>query len=337
MTASNGKKKKKYIDCKTEYHKRRPYYNSNVSQSDLVSSKSDKRTYAPNNPICHLLTPVRLHRRNKHRYIASQSKRRAKKTDTENIVNNNIAIEVKNITKTFGSIVANNDVTMDIRKGEILAVLGENGSGKTTLMNMLAGIYYPDSGTIYVDGEEKVIASPKDAFACGIGMIHQHFKLVDVFTATENIVLGIGCKYNLKAAKKRIVEMSERYGFDIDPDKKVYDMAVSEKQTVEIVKALYRGANILILDEPTAFLDFPSKIETLQMLRRLAHEQHKSILLSTHDVELALQLSDRLWLMEESRFSIGTPKELAADGSLSRFINRDGIRFNKDSLRIEIK
>lgn len=280
------------------------FNNSNVSQSNLVSSKSDKRTYAPNNPICHLLTPVRLHRRNKHRYIASQSKRRAKKTDTENIVNNNIAIEVKNITKTFGSIVANNDVTMDIRKGEILAVLGENGSGKTTLMNMLAGIYYPDSGTIYVEGEEKVIASPKDAFACGIGMIHQHFKLVDVFTATENIVLGIGGTYNLKAAKKRIVEMSERYGFDIDPDKKVYDMAVSEKQTVEIVKALYRGVNILILDEPTAVLT-PAETDKLFAVLRAMKADGKSIIIITHKLNEVMSISDRVAVLRKGEH-IGT-------------------------------
>lgn len=219
-------------------------------------------------------------------------------------MNNNIAIEVKNITKTFGSIVANNDVTMDIRKGEILAVLGENGSGKTTLMNMLAGIYYPDSGTIYVDGEEKVIASPKDAFACGIGMIHQHFKLVDVFTATENIVLGIGCKYNLKAAKKRIVEMSERYGFDIDPDKKVYDMAVSEKQTVEIVKALYRGANILILDEPTAVLT-PAETDKLFAVLRAMKADGKSIIIITHKLNEVMSISDRVAVLRKGEH-IGT-------------------------------
>ena len=219
-------------------------------------------------------------------------------------MNNNIAIEVKNITKTFGSIVANNDVTMDVRKGEILAVLGENGSGKTTLMNMLAGIYYPDSGTIYVDGEEKVIASPKDAFACGIGMIHQHFKLVDVFTATENIVLGIGCKYNLKAAKKRIVEMSERYGFDIDPDKKVYDMAVSEKQTVEIVKALYRGANILILDEPTAVLT-PAETDKLFAVLRAMKADGKSIIIITHKLNEVMSISDRVAVLRKGEH-IGT-------------------------------
>lgn len=302
VTTSNGRKS--ISTAKPNTINATLFNKSNVSQSNLVSSKSDKRTYAPNNPICHLLTPVRLHRRNKHRYIASQSKRRAKKTDTENIVNNNIAIEVKNITKTFGSIVANNDVTMDIRKGEILAVLGENGSGKTTLMNMLAGIYYPDSGTIYVDGEEKVIASPKDAFACGIGMIHQHFKLVDVFTATENIVLGIGCKYNLKAAKKRIVEMSERYGFDIDPDKKVYDMAVSEKQTVEIVKALYRGANILILDEPTAVLT-PAETDKLFAVLRAMKADGKSIIIITHKLNEVMSISDRVAVLRKGEH-IGT-------------------------------
>ncbi|MBQ1934504.1 MAG: ATP-binding cassette domain-containing protein, partial [Clostridia bacterium] len=145
----------------------------------------------------------------------------------------NAAIELKGVTKKFGSLVANNSVDLTVLRGEILAILGENGSGKTTLMNMISGIYYPDEGQIFVNGEEVDIRTPKDAFAHGIGMIHQHFKLVDVFTATENIILGInkGKKYDLKEARRQVVEISEKYGFAIDPDKKIYEMSVSEKQT----------------------------------------------------------------------------------------------------------
>ena len=163
------------------------------------------------------------------------------------------AIRLVGVTKTFGSIVANKDVNMTVYRGEILAILGENGSGKTTLMNMIAGIYYPDEGQIFIDGKEVVISSPTDAFAHGIGMIHQHFKLVDVFTATENIVLGYndGEKYDIKRAKEKVKAISEKYGFVIDPDKKIYQMSVSEKQTVEIVKVLYRRPPFSHLRRPS--------------------------------------------------------------------------------------
>ena len=170
------------------------------------------------------------------------------------------AIELRNITKRFGSVVANDGINLALNRGEILSLLGENGSGKTTLMNMLAGIYFPDEGEILVEGKPVSIRSPKDSFQYGIGMIHQHYKLVDVFTAAENIVLGLEGKgaFDLRAAARRVKEISEKYGFDIDPGKKVYDMSVSEKQTVEIIKVLYRGADILILDEPTNHLDMES-------------------------------------------------------------------------------
>ena len=166
------------------------------------------------------------------------------------------ACTLKNVKKVFGSVVANNNVNLDIRRGEILSLLGENGSGKTTLMNILSGIYFPDEGEIYVNGKQVTIRSPKDAFDLGIGMIHQHFKLVDVFTAAENVVLGLEEKgrFNLKNVAARIEEICEKYGFQIDPNKKVYNMSVSEKQTLEIIKVLYRGADILILDEPTQYL-----------------------------------------------------------------------------------
>ena len=143
---------------------------------------------------------------------------------------------MRDITKRFGSVVANDRVWLDIYRGEILALLGENGSGKTTLMNMLSGIYFPDEGQILIDGEEVVIRSPRDAYRYGIGMIHQHFKLVDVFTAAENITLGLDEKLDLKATAARIRSICERYGFDLDPNQKIYDMSVSQKQTVEIVK-----------------------------------------------------------------------------------------------------
>ena len=174
------------------------------------------------------------------------------------------AIELKNITKRFGSVVANDKVSLTVKKGEILSILGENGSGKTTLMNMLSGIYFPDDGEIYVNGKEVTIASPKDSFALGIGMIHQHFKLVDVLTAAENIILGLPGKevLDMKSVAAKINELTSRYGFEIDPDQKIYEMSVSQKQTVEIIKVLYRGANILILDEPTAVLT-PQETEKL--------------------------------------------------------------------------
>ena len=155
-------------------------------------------------------------------------------------MDNNIALELRNITKRFGKkVVANNNVSLTLYKKEILSLLGENGSGKTTLMNMISGIYFPDEGEILIDGKPVVIASPKDAYRYKIGMIHQHFKLVDTFSAAENIILGNNEPYKLKAVNSRVKEIASKYGFDIDPKKKIYDMSVSEKQTVEIIKVLF--------------------------------------------------------------------------------------------------
>ena len=217
------------------------------------------------------------------------------------------ALELRNVTKRFGEkVIANKNVSLSVRTGEILAVLGENGSGKTTLMNMIAGIYHPDEGEIFVNGQPAVITSPKDAFGYGIGMIHQHFKLVDVFTATENIVLGIddGKRYNLKEAMKRVAEISGKYGFEIDPKKKVYAMSVSEKQTVEIVKVLYRGADILILDEPTAVLT-PQETDKLFAVLRRMRDDGKSIIIITHKLHEVLSLSDRVAVLRKGEY-IGT-------------------------------
>lgn len=208
---------------------------------------------------------------------------------------------MKNITKTFGTVVANNKVSLDIYKGEILALLGENGSGKTTLMNMLSGIYYPDEGQICINGQEAVIGSPKDAFSYGIGMIHQHFKLVDVLTATENIVLGLHGKLNLRAAAQRIREICDQYGFEVDPDQKIYDMSVSQKQTVEIVKVLYRGADILILDEPTAVLT-PQETEKLFAVLRNMRNAGKAIVIITHKMHEVKSLSDRVAVLRHGEF-----------------------------------
>ncbi len=228
----------------------------------------------------------------------------------------NIKLECKNITKTFGKVYANKNCNLDVRKGEILAILGENGSGKTTLMNMVAGIYFPDEGQIFVDGKEVVIKSPKDAFEHKIGMIHQHFKLVNVFSATENIALGIddGKRYNLSRISKKVIEITQRYGFIIDPDKKVHDMSVSEKQTVEIIKVLYRGADILILDEPTAVLT-PQETEKLFNVLRRMREDGKSIIIITHKMHEVLSISDRVAVLRRGEH-IGTINTAEANESI---------------------
>ena len=211
------------------------------------------------------------------------------------------AVSMKNVTKTFGSVVANEKVDLDIYKGEILALLGENGSGKTTLMNMLAGIYYPDEGQIFINGKEEVIKTPKDALNLGIGMVHQHFKLIDVLTATENIILGLEGKLNIREASKKIEAICEKYGFEVDPKQKIYDMSVSQKQTVEIVKVLYRGADILILDEPTAVLT-PQETEKLFRVLRKMRDDGKAIIIITHKMHEVESLSDRVAVLRDGRY-----------------------------------
>ena len=209
-------------------------------------------------------------------------------------------IKLTNICKRFGSVQANKDVCLEVDKGEILALLGENGSGKSTLVNMLSGIYTPDSGEIEIGGKKVVFHSPKDAIKAGIGMIHQHFKLIDVLTAGENIVIGQeqGLFLSQKKTADRILELSKKYGIAIDPYKKVYNMSVSEKQTVEIMKILYRGADVLILDEPTAVLT-PQEIKGLFAILREMKEQGCCIIIITHKLAEVMEISDRVTVLRK--------------------------------------
>ena len=211
------------------------------------------------------------------------------------------AVSVRNVTKRFGPVLANDKVCLDIYRGEILALLGENGSGKTTLMNMLSGIYYPDEGEIYINGKPVSISSPKESFHLGIGMIHQHFKLVDVFTAAENIILGLDEKLDMKSAVRKIRKICDQYGFDIDPNQKIYDMSVSQKQTIEIIKVLYRGADILILDEPTAVLT-PQETDKLFAILRNMRNAGKAIVIITHKMHEVESLSDRVAVLRKGQY-----------------------------------
>ena len=211
---------------------------------------------------------------------------------------------MKGITKRFGQVVANDSINLTIKRGEILALLGENGSGKTTLMNMLSGIYQPDEGEIYKDGKLIYIHSPREAYEHGIGMIHQHYKLIEVFTAAQNILLGLDEKMDIKGANLKVKEICERYGFDIDPTTKVYDMSVSQKQTVEIVKVLYRGAEILILDEPTAVLT-PQETDTLFEVLRNMKKDGKAIVIITHKLNEVMEVSDKVAVLRKGEY-IGT-------------------------------
>ena len=306
----------------------------------------------------------------------------------------NNAIELRNVTKRFGAVVANNDVSMDVRRGEILSLLGENGSGKTTLMNMIAGIYFPDEGEIFIDGKEVVIRSPKDAYKYHIGMIHQHFKLIDIFTAADNVILGekmppfsirekskeykdklddygivvdadderspvkefrIGdkpaekIKCALKCAALPFVKLGkkikfnhlsrnrvgivqkivDKYGFDINVKKKIYDMSVSEKQTVEIIKTLYRGADILILDEPTAVLT-PQETKKLFDVLRKMRDDGKSIIIITHKLNEVLEISDRVAVLRKGEYIGTVDTKDATESSLTEMMVGEKVELNID-------
>ena len=276
----------------------------------------------------------------RNREFAKTRGKRRKELDNKTPI-----LQLKHITKRFGNITANEDVSMDVYQGEILALLGENGSGKTTLMNAIAGIYYPEEGEIFVRGREVSINSPRDAFELGIGMIHQHFKLIDVLTASENIVLGLkdNHKYDLKAANDKINEICEKYGFDVDPNQKIYNMSVSQKQTVEIVKVLFRGADILILDEPTAVLT-PQETDKLFQVLRNMKEDGKSIIIITHKLNEVLEISDRVAILRKGKYicDITTAEadaqqltDAMVGHAVALNINRPAPRDPKDKIRVQ--
>ncbi|WP_199426044.1 ABC transporter ATP-binding protein [Thermaerobacillus caldiproteolyticus] len=230
-------------------------------------------------------------------------------------------IEMLNIRKVFGNFVANDNITLQVKKGEIHALLGENGAGKSTLMNVLFGLYQPDGGEIRVKGKTVNISDPNVANDLGIGMVHQHFMLVDTFTVTENIILGseptTGGMIDIKRAEKEVRELSERYGLAVDPTAKISDISVGMQQRVEILKTLYRGADILIFDEPTAVLT-PQEIQELIQIMKALVKEGKSIILITHKLKEIMEVCDRVTVIRRGK-GIGTlnvadtnPSELAA-------------------------
>ena len=248
------------------------------------------------------------------------------------------AIELKGITKTFGSVTANKDVDLTLRKGEILALLGENGSGKTTLMNMLSGIYQPDRGQIRMEGRPVTINSPEDSKRLGIGMVHQHFKLVDVFSAADNIWLGDEkAGPVLKKDRYDVVDkMSRKFGFEIDPRKKVCNMAVSEKQTLEIIKVLYYGAKVIILDEPTAVLTVQEIQKLFEVLRRMKEQGH-SIIIITHKLNEVMDISDRVAILRKGEYITTVNTAETSEQALTEWMVGRKIDLNIDRPIVEKK
>ncbi len=223
-------------------------------------------------------------------------------------MNQPYAIEMLGITKRFPGIIANDNITLQLKKGEIHALLGENGAGKSTLMSVLFGLYQPEEGEIRKDGKKVEVRNPNDANALGIGMVHQHFKLVEVFTVLDNIIMGVEpCKYGFlqkKEARQKVVELSEKYGLHVDPDAKIEDITVGMQQRTEILKMLYRDNEILIFDEPTAVLTPQEIDELMQILRNLAAEG-KSILFITHKLNEIMAVADRCSVLRKGKY-IGT-------------------------------
>lgn len=256
-------------------------------------------------------------------------------------------IELKNITKSFGSVIANNKINLQVKRGEIHALLGENGSGKSTLMNILSGIYTPDEGEVYIGGTKVKFRSPGDAIAAKIGMIHQHFKLVEVISAKENIAAGTRKELFVKnkKLKEEIADLGNKYGLLVDPDKKVYNMSISEKQTVEILKVLYRGADVLILDEPTAVLT-PQETRALFKILKNMKECGCAIIIITHKLNEVMEVSDRVTVLSkgESVLTVDTSDidekkltEKMVGKTISLDIERPLINEENKSVLLDIK
>ncbi|MBC7959756.1 MAG: ABC transporter ATP-binding protein, partial [Vallitaleaceae bacterium] len=215
-------------------------------------------------------------------------------------------IRIENISKGFGKVMANEHISLNIKKGEVHALLGENGAGKSTLMNMLSGIYIPDSGSIYIDDKKVSFSSPQDAIKVGIGMVHQHFKLIEGLTAAQNIAAGSEGSFfmNMKKISDKIRKIGEQTGLVINPDQPIHTMSVSEKQTVEIIKVLYRGARILILDEPTAVLT-PQESRNLFNIINKMKSEGVCILIITHKLYEVMEISDRVTVLRKGK-TVGT-------------------------------
>src|SRR4051812_21141601 len=229
---------------------------------------------------------------------------------------------MRGITKRFPGIVANDDVSLDVRKGEVHALLGENGAGKSTLMNILYGLYKPDEGEIRLDGKPAVFTSAKDAIRAGIGMVHQHFMLIPVMTVAENIVLGNepvrdGVLLDERGAEARVRELSKQFGLAVDPTALVSQITVGQQQRVEILKALYRGADILILDEPTAVLTPQEAVELFSIVRSLQADG-KSIIFISHKLNEVLTIADRITVLRRGKSIETVPREGATQESLAK-------------------
>ena len=248
-------------------------------------------------------------------------------------------IEMRNIVRKFGDFVANDGINLIVHKGEIHAILGENGAGKSTLMNQLYGLLKPTSGDILVKGKKIVMSNPKDAIEAGIGMVHQHFMLVQPFTVTENIVLGTeplkrGVKLDMATARKNVVELSERYGLSIDPDAKIEDISVSMQQRVEILKALYRGAEILILDEPTSSLTPQEIVELIQIMHNLTKDG-KSIILITHKLKEIKESADFCTIIRAGKYIDTVDVDNVTENDLASMMVGRKVTFNVDKPPIE--
>ncbi|MGH9112700.1 MAG: ABC transporter ATP-binding protein, partial [Acidimicrobiales bacterium] len=238
-----------------------------------------------------------------------------------------VVLEARGITKRFPGVLANDRVDFDLRRGEVHCVLGENGAGKTTLMNVIFGLYQPEAGELRVDGERVELHSSADAIARGIGMVHQHFQLVQVFTVAENVILGEeirrGAVLDLDAARRRIAELASRYGLDIDPNAKIENLSVGQQQRVELLKALYRNADILILDEPTAVLT-PGEVDEFFGVVRSLTDQGKSIVFITHKLREVLAVADRVTVLRDGRVVGWADPDEATQASLATLmVGRD--------------